>query len=43
MTVHAAAGSDEFKSVKGDLEKGMEVLENELALLKMMLQQKKLI
>lgn len=43
LAVHDAAGSDDFKSVKGDLEKGMEVLEKELALFKVMLQQKKLI
>eukprot|EP00752_Nemacystus_decipiens_P017935 g16078.t1 len=36
-------GSDDFNSVKGHLEKGMEVLEKELGLLQVMLQQKKLI
>lgn len=43
LTVHDSVGSDDFKSVKGDLERGMEVLEKELALFKVMLQQKKLI
>lgn len=41
--IHYTAGSDDFNSVKGDLEKGMEVLEKELALFQVMLQQKKLI
>ena len=43
LMVDDTAGSDDFKSVKGDLEKGMEVLEKELALFEVMLQQKKLI
>ena len=37
------SGSDEHNAVKGDLEKGMEVLEKELALFKVMLTQKKLV
>jgi len=36
-------GSDEYNSVKGDLENGMKVLENELGLFKNMLMQKKLV
>lgn len=43
LTLHGTAGSDDFKSVKEDLDKGMEVLHKELALFKVMLQQKKLI
>lgn len=36
-------GSDDFTTVKGCLDRGMEVLEKELALFQVMLQQKKLI
>lgn len=43
LMIHDTAGSDDYTSVKEDLEKGMEVLEKELALFKVMLQQKKLI
>lgn len=41
--VHDSAGSDEFTAVKGYLEKGLEVLEEELRLFEGMLKKKKLI
>lgn len=43
LIVCGTTGSEEFNSVKGDLDRGMEVLERELALFKVMLKQKKLV
>lgn len=43
MTVHGSTGSDDFNSVKGYLERGLEVLEKELTLFEVMLKQKKLV